>query len=98
MLDAERGARVALRVEIDDKRPEALQRKRRGDIHRGRRLAHAALLIGDGEHALARRPRKLPTLCVVQQAHGAFGFSANRGVGDRRVLPRFIGGRLPCFT
>ena len=56
MLDAERGAGVALRVEVDHEDLQSLQREGGRDVDGGGRLADAALLVGDGEHALMRRP------------------------------------------
>ena len=56
MVDAQRGARVALWVKIDDEDPGASLGERSGDVDRRRRLANAALLVGDGEHSGRRRP------------------------------------------
>ena len=47
---------------------QSLQRQRRGDVDGGRGLADAALLIGDGEDALARRPGQS---ALAQRASGA---------------------------
>ena len=49
--DAETGGGIALRIEIDDQDPFADRRQGGPQIDRGRRLADAALLVGQGEHA-----------------------------------------------
>ena len=78
VLDAERGAGVALRVEVDHEDLQPLQRERGRDVDGGGRLADAALLVRDGEHALLRRPRQ--SGAGVQHAYGALGFRSDRGV------------------
>jgi hypothetical protein len=57
--DAQSAARVALRVEIDEQGGKPGLGEAGGDVHRGGRLAHAALLVGDGDDARhdAVRPR-----------------------------------------
>jgi hypothetical protein len=64
-LDAEPGAGVALGVEVDDQDLAPARRQRRAEIDRGRRLADAALLVDDGEHAggVAARARLSLTRC-----------------------------------
>ncbi len=57
VLDAERGAGIALRIEVDHQNLQSLQRERGGDVDGGGRLADAALLVGDGEDSLALRAR-----------------------------------------
>ena len=47
VLDAERGAGISLRVEIDDKCLQPLQRQRRRYIHRRCRLAHTTRMVRD---------------------------------------------------
>ncbi len=54
--DAQRGARVALRIQVDDERLESLDGQRRGQVHRRGGLADAALLVGDGEQSALARP------------------------------------------
>src|SRR5690606_39767148 len=51
VLDAEGGGRVALRVEVHHEHLRAVHGERRGEVHRTGRLAHAALLVGDGDDA-----------------------------------------------
>ena len=51
VVDPERGRGVALRVEVDDQHPQAPERERRGQVHGGRGLPDAALLVGDDEGA-----------------------------------------------
>ena len=58
VLDAERGRCVALRVEVDDQHARARLGQGRGEVHRGRGLADAALLVRDGEDAGALRQRE----------------------------------------
>jgi hypothetical protein len=98
VFDTEGGAGIALGVEVDDERLQALQRECRRDVHRRGRLPDTPLLVGDREDALARRPRKLSALRIVKEADGTLGFGADRGIRDRRGLPRLVGRRLPCFT
>jgi hypothetical protein len=49
VFDAERGRRIALRIQVDQEDLLAALGESGGDIHGGRGLAHAALLVGDGE-------------------------------------------------
>ena len=44
----EAGRGIGLRVEVDDERPLAGLREARGEVDGGRRLADAALLVGQG--------------------------------------------------
>ena len=81
VLDAERGARVALGVEVDDEHGAAGLRQGRGDVDRRRRLADPALLVGDGEHPGARRARDGPTA----QRDAPAGVLGDRQ-GERGVL------------
>ena len=60
MLDAECGAGVALRVEIDDQHPHSVQGQRGREVDGARRLSHAALLVGDGQHPPPPRPVAAP--------------------------------------
>ena len=48
-VDAEAGRGVALGVEVDDEHPEARLGQGRAEVHRGRGLPDAALLVGDGD-------------------------------------------------
>jgi hypothetical protein len=60
--DAEAGAGIALRVEVDDEHPMPGRGKRRREVDRRRGLADAALLVGDGDDARPphhQRPRQL---------------------------------------
>jgi hypothetical protein len=50
MVQTKPGRRVALRVEVDHQNACAGQGKVGADVHRGGRLPHSALLIGDGHH------------------------------------------------
>ena len=52
-VDAEAGRGVALRIEVDDEHPLADGGEGGGEVDRGRRLADAALLVGDGDDARA---------------------------------------------
>ena len=52
---AEPGGRVGLRVEIDDERAGARLGEAGGEVHGGRRLADAALLVGEREDAAHAR-------------------------------------------
>ena len=77
--DAERRARVALRIKIDHQGLESLHGKRGGKVDRGRCLAHAALLVGDGEQPAVRWPLQW-FVDGVQHPHGALRSGADRGV------------------
>ena len=77
--DAQRGAGVALRVQIDDERLESLDGQRGGQVHRGGRLAHAALLVGDREKSAMARAGQW-RVGGVQHLHRALGGGADRGV------------------
>ena len=70
---------------------QALQRERRRHVDRGRRLADAALLVGDREDPLTGRPRQpVPFApCSTRTARSA---SAPIGVSATRGLPRSLGG------
>ena len=63
VVDAERGGRVALRVEVDHQHPEATERERGGEVHGGRRLADPALLVGDDEGPPLPGERQHPGRC-----------------------------------
>ena len=55
VVDAERGAGVALRVDVDDQHGQSGLGQRGGDVDGGGGLADATLLVGDGEDAGRRR-------------------------------------------
>ena len=55
VLDAQRGGGVALGVEVDEQHLLAPLGEAGGHVHRGRGLAHAALLVRDHEHPGTRR-------------------------------------------
>ena len=54
VLDAEPGAGVALRVEVDHQHPQAVHGHRDGEVDRAGGLADAAFLVRDGDHPPAR--------------------------------------------
>ena len=54
-VDAEPGRGIALRIEIDDQHALADRGQRRAEIDRGRRLADAALLVGERQDARMAR-------------------------------------------
>src|SRR5205085_10025245 len=56
--DAEPGGSIALRIEVDQQHAPTDRGKRGGEVDRGGRLAHPALLIGHGnaDHRLALTP------------------------------------------
>ncbi len=56
--NAETGAGIALRIEIDDQHRLADRRQRRTEIDGGRGLADPALLVGDRENPGAGRARE----------------------------------------
>ena len=89
VLDAERGARVALGVEVDHQHLQALQRQGGGHVDGGRGLTDAALLVRNGEDALSTGSRQLLSGGSVNDPDGL------RGLGsDRRIHVH----RVPCFT
>ena len=87
VFDPQRRAGIALRIEVDHQRLESLHGQCRRQVHRGRRLTDAALLIGDGEHPAATSGGAASV--GVQHLHRALGGRTDRGV----VLP----GRRPMF-
>jgi hypothetical protein len=48
---------IALRIEVDDEHPVAVQRQRHGDIDRRGRLADPTLLVGHAQHPRLVRAR-----------------------------------------
>jgi hypothetical protein len=71
VLDAECGARVALRIEVDHQRSQTVEGQRHAQVHRRRRLADAALLVGDGDDPDPTRSRKRLLVGGVQHPCGA---------------------------
>src|SRR5205823_5426839 len=55
--DAEPRRRISLRIEVEDEHPSIARGKRRSEIDRRRRLAHATLLVRDSDdsHLACRR-------------------------------------------
>ena len=86
MDDAQSGAGIALRVQIDHKDSEPLKSERRRKVHRGRRLADATLLVRDGDHAAERRLRQRHRMRMKHLARSMRG-RPDGGLlrGDRRV-------------
>ena len=82
VLDAQRRAGVALRVEVDDQDLHSVQRERGGEVDGGGGLADAALLVGDGEHPALEWPGH-PVPVGVQHAGGS-----RRLLRDRRPARR----------
>ncbi len=84
VLDAERRARVALRVEVDHEHPHPVHRERGGQVDGAGGLADAALLVRDREDPAVGRARH-PVALRVQHTCRPF---------------RFLGDGCParCFT
>ena len=59
-VDAEPGGRVPLRVEVDHQHPVVELGQGGTEVDRGRRLADATLLVGDGDHRGAGRRARGP--------------------------------------
>ena len=59
VLDAQRGAGVALRVEVDDQHPQTPPGEGGGDVDRGGGLADATLLVGHHDCPGGRGARQL---------------------------------------
>ena len=78
VVDAERGAGVALRVEVDHQHAQPVQREGGRDVHRGRGLADPALLVGHRDHATPARARH-PVVLGVEHPSGAGGLLGDRG-------------------
>ena len=72
MLMPEPRAGVALRVEVDDEHPVAEVGQAGAEVHRGRGLAHAALLVGDG-HDPGQGRRKRPSEVAASLRRGCRG-------------------------
>ena len=85
VLDAEGGARVALRVEVDDQRPQPVERQGHAQVHRGRRLADAALLVGDRDDADPVRGREGLLVRRVEHAGGPHRLHRDRAVEVRHA-------------
>ena len=77
--DAQRRARVALWVEIDDERLESLHGERGGEVDGGGGLAYPALLVRDGEDPALTGPRQR-LVGGVQDSHCPLCRGADRGV------------------
>ena len=91
VLDAQPGRGVALRIEVDDQRPLAELGQAGTEVDRGGRLADAALLVGDGDHAGERASRPLDRLDVIRRR------IIGRRDGRHRVVRRLRGdGRRPA--
>jgi hypothetical protein len=81
VVDAEAGAGVALRVEVDDQDVGAVQRQRRRQVDGARGLADAALLVGHGDDPVRGRAREVEAPAGVERADGGGGDLADGGVG-----------------
>ncbi len=87
MVDVERGARVALGVEVDHEGLESVDGEGGGEVHRAGGLADTPLLVGDRHDPAAAGTWQRPFLRV-QQTSGASSF-----LGDRRPAHVVAGGR-----
>ena len=76
MRHRERSARIALGIEIDDQYAQPMQGQRGGNVHGGRRLTDATLLIGDGDDVRLCRPRPLRP-ADVQHLDRSAGFASD---------------------
>ena len=84
-LDAEPGAGIALRVEVDDQCAMPGGGQCRRQVDRGRGFADAALLVGDREDARAMGDRRrLRASLNTREAHEQPCASAERPPADRR--------------
>ena len=100
-LDAEAGRGVALRIEVDDQHVLADGGQRGAEIDRGRGLADAALLVGDGEDArrlrCSARSAGLPNgIDLRRRIGGSAGGLAGGRIGVVGVS--VIGLRCPSFA
>jgi hypothetical protein len=57
MINTKGRRSIALRIEVDEEHSQPAQGECRRQIHTGRRLADAALLVGDDEDPSVRRRR-----------------------------------------
>ena len=79
VIDAECRARIALRIKIDDKHAQAMQRHCGRDVDCRRGLSDATLLVRDGDHAGVRRLG--PTLPVnIHDMHRLHCLAGDRSV------------------
>jgi hypothetical protein len=65
-VETEAGARVSLRVEVDQDHLPAQLGHRRAQVDGGGRLAHAALLVDHGDDSRSRRGQQYLGLCSFQ--------------------------------
>lgn len=80
VLGAERGGCIALRIHVDHEHVHAGQRERCRQIHRRARLAHAALLIGDGDAPRLRGLLELQSFQCMQARRCIRDFRADTGI------------------
>lgn len=83
VVDSESRGGVSLRVEVDHQNPGTVQGQRSGEVDRGGRLPHAALLVGNHHHSRLRRPGK-PLAGTAQRLYRQLGGTTNGGVIHRR--------------
>ena len=89
-VDAEAGAGVALRVEVDDQHPVAEVGQAGPEVHRGGGLADAALLVGDGHDPGQRTRRRAVGLPEIHAGTSADSTGGSGGAG-RFARPRRSG-------
>jgi hypothetical protein len=109
VLGSQRGGRVALGVEIDHEDALAQLRQGGGDVHGGRRLADAALLVGHHDHAgLVGTRQRDPAAGASPGQHQILGSAGQRRrlvVEGRGQVAQVAGGlhvrgsdQRRCFT
>ncbi len=85
MLDAEPGRGIALRVEVDDHDPVAVEGERHREVDGARGLADAALLVGHREDAPPGRTRHGDGARRVQDPDRALRLAGERQVVFERI-------------
>ena len=85
--NAERARGISLSVRIDNQDRHAARRETGRDVHGGRRLTDAPLLVRDGNNARALGTRERCALEHGQIAHVALDLIRQRGVVGTHVTP-----------
>ena len=97
VLDAQPGRGVALRIEVDDQRSLAELGEAGTDVDRRRRLADAALLVGDGDHTGQRAADRLGDAIVPRLVRDVgeqlLGDVVEQLVGNAHAATAWLAGR-----
>src|SRR5690606_15088242 len=91
MRHAQRGACVALRIEVDHENRQSLHGERGGDVHRRGGFTHPALLVGDREDATLARLGQRVGVARVEDLGGAMSRRTDRGVDGGETVEGYGG-------